>query len=84
VQQARVQFEVRDHGIGIAKDDLPRVFMAFFRGDRSRSRGTGGVGLGLTLAKRIVEAHDGTIVVTSDAEMGTTVRVTVPTSPPAA
>jgi signal transduction histidine kinase len=42
------------------------------------------VGLGLTLAKRIVEAHDGTIVVTSDAEMGTTVRVTVPTSPPAA
>jgi signal transduction histidine kinase len=75
-----VVFEVRDKGIGISSEDLPRVFTAFFRGDRSRSRETGGVGLGLTLAKRIVEAHGGTIDVASDVGKGTTVRVTIPTA----
>jgi len=74
----RIAFEVRDRGIGITPDDLPRVFTAFFRGDRSRSRESGGVGLGLTLAKRIVEAHGAEIVVTSQVGAGTTVRVTVP------
>jgi signal transduction histidine kinase len=74
----RLHFEVIDRGIGIAADDLPRVFTAFFRGDRSRSRETGGVGLGLTLAKRIIEAHDGTIAVESSHGAGTTVRVTLP------
>jgi signal transduction histidine kinase len=54
------------------------VFTPFFRGERSRSRGTGGVGLGLTLAKRIVEAHGGTIGVTSEVGGGTTLRVTLP------
>jgi signal transduction histidine kinase len=73
-----VAIEVRDRGIGISAKDLPRVFTAFFRGDRSRSRETGGVGLGLTLAKRIVEAHGGTIGVTSEPNTGTTVRITVP------
>lgn len=73
-----VTFEVRDQGVGIPQEDLPRVFTAFFRGDRSRSRGTGGVGLGLTLAKRIVEAHGGTMAVESAARQGTTVRVQVP------
>ena len=73
-----VAFEVRDHGLGISAEDLPRVFTAFFRGDRSRSRETGGVGLGLTLAKRIVEAHGGTIEVASERGKGTTVRVTIP------
>ena len=74
----RVVFEVRDQGIGILADDLPKVFAAFFRGDRSRSRETGGVGLGLTLAKRIVEAHGGTIEIASKPGEGTTVRVAVP------
>ena len=73
-----VVFEVRDHGLGISAEDLPRVFTAFFRGDRSRSRETGGVGLGLTLAKRIVEAHGGVINVASVHGQGTTVRVWVP------
>ena len=75
---ADVVFEVRDRGIGIAPDDLPRVFTAFFRSERSRSRETGGVGLGLTLAKRIVEAHGGAIAVTSRTDAGTIVRVSVP------
>jgi signal transduction histidine kinase len=71
-------FAVKDRGIGISAEDLPRVFTPFFRGDRSRSRETGGVGLGLTLAKRIVEAHQGTIEVASEVGNGTTVRVRVP------
>jgi signal transduction histidine kinase len=73
-----VAFEIRDRGIGITADDLPRVFTPFFRGDRSRSREAGGVGLGLTLAKRIVTAHGGTIELTSTPGAGTTVRVAVP------
>jgi signal transduction histidine kinase len=73
-----VVFEVRDRGIGISPEDLPRIFTAFFRSERSRSRETGGVGLGLTLARRIVEAHGGSIEATSTLNVGTTIRVTVP------
>ncbi len=77
---AGVAIEVVDQGMGIRAEDLPHVFAPFFRAERSRSRGTGGVGLGLTLAKRIVEAHGGTIAVASTAGVGTTVRVVVPPS----
>jgi two-component system, OmpR family, sensor kinase len=70
-----VAFVVVDAGMGIAAPDLPRVFAPFFRAERSRSRGTGGVGLGLTLAKRITEAHGGTIDVESVDGAGTTVTV---------
>jgi two-component system OmpR family sensor kinase len=75
----RVVYTVRDRGAGIPAEDLPMVFAAFFRGERSRSRETGGVGLGLTLAKRIVDTHDGTIEVDSTFGKGTTVTVTLPT-----
>jgi len=54
------------------------VFEPFFRGDRSRTRSTGGVGLGLAVARRIVEAHAGTIVVESSTSEGTCFRVMVP------
>jgi signal transduction histidine kinase len=77
-QGGDVVFEVRDRGVGISNEDLPRIFTAFFRSERSRSRETGGVGLGLTLAKRLVEAHGGAIAVTSTINVGTTVRVAVP------
>jgi two-component system, OmpR family, sensor kinase len=73
-----VAFEVGDQGLGIPPEDIPHVFVPFFRGERSRSRGTGGVGLGLTLAKRIVEAHGGTIEVSSAKGAGTTVLVELP------
>jgi signal transduction histidine kinase len=69
---------VRDYGHGIEADDLPHVFTAFFRADRSRQRETGGVGLGLTLVKRIVEAHGGTIDLESQKGRGTTVRIGLP------
>jgi two-component system, OmpR family, sensor kinase len=79
----RVVFEVRDRGVGISSEDLPRIFTAFFRSERSRSRETGGVGLGLTLARRLVEAHDGAIDVTSTIHVGTQIRVTIPAAPTA-
>lgn len=72
-----VTFAIADRGMGIPPEDLPHVFAPFFRGDKSRSRGTGGVGLGLTLAKRVVEAHSGAITVESGAG-GTTFRVILP------
>jgi signal transduction histidine kinase len=77
-REGRVAFEIADQGVGIPPGDLPRVFDAFFRGDRSRARSTGGVGLGLTLARRIVDAHGGTIGITSAPGAGTTVRVVLP------
>jgi signal transduction histidine kinase len=73
-----VVFEVRDQGIGISPQDLPQIFDPFFRSERSRSREAGGVGLGLTLAKRIVDAHGGTIQATSVVARGTKVRLTLP------
>jgi signal transduction histidine kinase len=76
-----VAFEVLDEGIGIAPGDLPRVFDPFFRAERSRSRGTGGVGLGLTLAKRIVDAHGGRIELESSVARGTRARVRLDRSP---
>jgi signal transduction histidine kinase len=59
--EREVWVEVRDRGIGVDQADLPRLFEHFFRTDRSRTRGTGGTGLGLTLCRRIVEAHGGQI-----------------------
>jgi signal transduction histidine kinase len=70
--------EVRDHGIGIAADDQPRVFEPFFRGERSRARDTGGAGLGLALSKRIVDAHGGRIALDSRPGEGTTVTLWLP------
>jgi signal transduction histidine kinase len=75
---SNVVFEVVDRGVGIAADDLAQVFTAFFRGDRSRSRETGGVGLGLTLARRIAVAHGATISLASEVGAGTTARLTIP------
>jgi signal transduction histidine kinase len=73
-----VILEVRDRGIGVDPEDLPRLFTPFFRTDRSRARGTGGVGLGLALARRIAEAHGGRIEAESAPGQGTTVRVRLP------
>ncbi|HXX68759.1 MAG TPA: HAMP domain-containing sensor histidine kinase [Polyangiaceae bacterium] len=73
-----VGFAVEDRGIGIAQRDLPQLFTPFFRVDRSRTRGTGGVGLGLALAKRVVEAHGGTLCVESTFGRGTTFYASVP------
>lgn len=72
------QVAVADRGFGIDARDLPRIFTPFFRADRSRARATGGVGLGLALAKRVVDAHGGQIAVSSQLDVGTTVTFTLP------
>jgi signal transduction histidine kinase len=73
--------EVRDRGIGVDPADLPQLFTPFFRTDRSRARGAGGTGLGLALAKRIAEAHGGTIAAESAPGAGTAFRVRLPAAP---
>lgn len=70
--------EVRDTGLGIVPEDLPLVFERFYRADTARERRRGGAGIGLTIAKRIVEDHGGTIEASSQVGRGTTMRVFLP------
>ena len=70
--------EVADTGEGIAPDDLPRIFEHFYRGEKSRSRATGGAGLGLAIARGIVEAHGGRIWAESQPERGTRIAFSLP------
>jgi signal transduction histidine kinase len=76
-----VVVEVADTGEGIAPEDLPYVFDHFYRGEKSRSRATGGAGLGLAIARGIVEAHGGRIWAESELERGTRIRFTLPIQP---
>jgi two-component system sensor histidine kinase BaeS len=73
-----VVIEVDDTGSGIAPEDVPHVFDRFWRADRSRSRATGGRGLGLAIARQLVEAHGGTVSVASTLGVGTTFTMRVP------
>jgi signal transduction histidine kinase len=75
-----VEVSVRDTGSGIATEDLPYVFERFYRDDRSRSRATGGAGLGLAIARQLVEAHGGRIWVESTEREGSTFTFALPTS----
>lgn len=73
----QVRVDVRDTGEGIPPADLPHIFERFYRGEKSRSRATGGAGLGLAIAKGIVEAHGGEVWVESDAGKGSTFSFTL-------
>lgn len=75
---ARAVFEVRDSGIGIAKEDLPHIFERFYRASNARDSGVEGTGLGLAIAAWIAAAHNGKLNVDSIPSERTTFRIVLP------
>jgi signal transduction histidine kinase len=73
-----LRLEVEDTGIGIPKDDLPRIFEEFFRSANARSHTSDGTGLGLSIVKAVAEQHGGTVSVESEPGRGTRVTVDLP------
>jgi signal transduction histidine kinase len=77
-QPRQTVVQITDYGIGIPEEELSFVFEPFYRVDKSRSKDTGGYGLGLSLCKTIMEAHNGKIEITSKPGEGTTVSLYFP------
>jgi signal transduction histidine kinase len=82
-RDGRVEISVADTGVGISAEHLPRVFERFYRVDASRSRDDGGTGIGLAIARSIVEGHGGRLVARSDPGQGSTFTFDLPAAVPA-
>jgi two-component system phosphate regulon sensor histidine kinase PhoR len=78
LKEGGAEFSVKDGGIGIAPEHIPRLTERFYRVDGSRSRETGGTGLGLSIVKHVVQRHGGELRVTSEPGKGSTFTLTVP------
>jgi len=79
-QLEEVVISVRDTGIGISQEDVPRIFERFYKSDRARTRSRGGTGLGLAICRHIVQAHNGRIWVKSTEGKGSTFFFSLPAS----
>ena len=75
------QIAVADNGPGIPAEQLPQLWNRFYRGDKARSRASGGAGLGLAIVKYIAEAHGGRVAITSEVGQGATFTITLPVMP---
>ena len=73
-----VDIKIKDDGIGIPDEDISKIFEPFYRVDSSRSKKTGGYGLGLSLCKKIMDAHEGSIEIKNNAGNGSTVKLSIP------
>ncbi|WP_264738015.1 sensor histidine kinase [Cytobacillus firmus] len=73
-----IGFVITDEGVGIDEKDLPHLFERFYRGDKSRTRKTGGIGIGLSIVKALVNAHGGDIKVKSELNNGTIITILFP------
>jgi len=80
-ESGKVIIEVRDNGLGIAKEDIDKIFDRFYRVDKARARATGGTGLGLAIAMSAIQYHNGWIEVESEPGSGSTFKIIIPDVP---
>lgn len=77
-EESYIGLKVEDNGIGISKEELPLIFERFYRTDKSRNHATGGSGIGLTIVKSIILAHNGKVEVDSELNKGSIFTVKLP------
>ncbi|MBB6214035.1 signal transduction histidine kinase [Anaerosolibacter carboniphilus] len=80
LQKKHIVIVIEDTGAGIPKEDIPHIFDRFYRSDKSRTKASGGHGLGLSIAKLIIDRHKGRIEVESTVQVGTKIRIYLPVS----
>jgi signal transduction histidine kinase len=79
---SKAYIKIKDDGIGIPQEDIPHIFDRFYRVDKARAKETGGAGLGLAIAKWIIEEHRGSVIVKSELGKGSEFTITLPIFPP--